>query len=368
MRGGAKPQGDQPASSADVDAITARLDAGRTVRRDLDGGGRVHIDRPLPFLCVYIGTADDDLAARDVAMANASYLITPDIAFAESFVAEFGAAMTERFGGFILLDVGELERDKLLTDDAPYLPPFEIVICQTGKAEAPTDGFVAAVEAVEPKFRVPQIARVGAADDDEATFAGTGFPVIKVRFAPIYRQPEGEGVYPALRERVVANIYDAGLKAFAAFAATLGKLDVPTHRAFGRQIFVDAVRRADRAIDEIASSFDFLLAVTPINAQAAWAEFEESGFEKAPRLLYRPLAVRVDEAKRKLFSIPFDHFEDPVLNDLYRQKQQELDLQLSLIASRETARRSCRACSMIWRRVARSSASRTTRRRRSRRS
>ena len=85
-------------------------------------------------------------------------------------------------------------------------------------------------------------------------------------------------------------------------------------------------------------TFDFLLAVTPINAEAAWRDFEASGFQRAPKLLYRPLTVQVDVEKKKLFSIAFDHFEDPVLSNLYREKQQELDLQLSMLSVRDTTR------------------------------
>ena len=36
-----------------LDGILDQLKAGRPVRRRLPGGGLVHIDRPLPFLCVY---------------------------------------------------------------------------------------------------------------------------------------------------------------------------------------------------------------------------------------------------------------------------------------------------------------------------
>ena len=92
----------------------------------------------------------------------------------------------------------------------------------------------------------------------------------------------------------------------------------------------------DRRIDQIARSFDFLLAITPINADAARQEFRSSRFAAAPRLLYRPLTVEVDVEKRRLFSIPFGNLEDPLLYDLYRQKQQELDLMLTMIAARET--------------------------------
>lgn len=111
-----------------------------------------------------------------------------------------------------------------------------------------------------------------------------------------------------------------------------------THRALGRKGIVDAVSRVDRAIDDVASSFDFLLAVTPINAEAALAAFRAGDCRGEPDFLYRPLTVQIETAKQKLFSISFDHIEDPVLHGLYREKQRELDLQLSLIGARQTER------------------------------
>jgi uncharacterized protein (TIGR02421 family) len=328
----------QRSSDATVDDVIAAIDAGKPIRQDFDDGSRLHIDRPLPFLCVYIGEGHD-CAARDIASANASYLITPQIDAMVPVIKAIGTAMIGRFSHFILLDVGELERDRLLSADAPYLPPFEIMVSATDQpaARSALSAFVTAVESVEVKYRSPRVKEVRSADEPHARLAAlvADFPVVTVRFAPIYRQPESDHVYPDLRRRTIANIFDAGLQAVAAFIEATHTLELPTHRALGRQAFVDAVTRADRSMDEIAESFDFLLAVTPINADAAWHEFRSGGFRRAPRFLYRPLTVQVGAGKRKLFSIAFDSFEDPVLFDLYREKQQELDLQLSMLSARE---------------------------------
>ena len=247
--------------------------------------------------------------------------------------------MTKRFGAFMLLDIGELERDRM-SEDAPYLPPFEVILAAPPEpsAQAALSALAAAMEGVDAKFRTPRIERL--VGDPHAKLARLlpKFPCVTLRFAPIYRVPESDAIYPELRERLIANIVDAGLQAIAAFVTATKAMALSTHRSLGRRAFVDAVSRADKAMDEIATSFDFLLAVTPINADAAWQEFKAGGFAKAPRFLYRPLTVQVDVQKKALFSIGLDHFEDPVLLDLYREKQQELDLQLSMLAARETPR------------------------------
>ncbi|WP_099866251.1 flavohemoglobin expression-modulating QEGLA motif protein [Pararhizobium haloflavum] len=340
----ARPDDGRPARVDEAwrDALEEGLKSGKPVRLELEDGGRVHVDRPVPFVCVHVMGEHAADAARQIAMANASYVVAGSIERAAEVIDVIGGAMAERFGAFIVLSVDELGQDALLTDDAPYLPPFEIILSapRAPAAQAAADAFESAAEAVKAKFRSPRIERCASEEGKggQSLSSLTRFVCLSVSFAPIYRTPGDGGIYPALRERVVANIYDAGLKAIAAFIEQASHLKLTTHRALGRQVFVDAVRSADRSIDEIASMFDFLLAATPINSAAAWQEFQSGGYQREPRLLYRPLTIRIDEAKRRLFSIPFDHFEDPVLHALYREKQQELDLQLTMLAARDTPR------------------------------
>lgn len=324
-----------------LDEIRTCLTEGKSIRRELPDGGRLHMDRPLPFLCVHIAPDGKATTARDIAQANAAYLIAPQAEAAIPVIEAVAAAMEERFGAFMLFDIGELARDRLLTDDAPFLPPFEVSIWSSADAGAAADAFSSAVSDSEVRFRTPRIEKSDAApaSDDRQLALDIGCSAIAVRFAPIYRQPGTEnGIYPELREQLVSMMSDAALKAFSVFIEARNLFEIPTHRALGRKAFVDAVSKVDRSMDEVASTFDFLLAVTPINAGAAFETFKANGYEGHPAFLYRPLGLQVDAVKRRLFSISFDHLEDPVLYQLYREKQQELDLQLSLIAARQTTR------------------------------
>jgi uncharacterized protein (TIGR02421 family) len=327
---------------APIEEILRAIGAGKAIRKEFEDGGRLHIDRPLPFLCVHLTDARDAIAAREVTSANASYLITPDLDAAVLVVDAIGAAIVAHFGAFLVLDIGELDRDRFLSEDDPYLPPFEIVVSATDQpgARAALAAFGSAVEVEETRSRAPRLDRRSSHDDPNAQLSAliNRYPCLTLRFAPVYRVPESEDIYPELLQRIVAKIFDGSLQAIAAFLKASGAMQLPTHRALGRQAFIDVVRRADRSIDDVSASFEFLLAVTPINADAAWREFEASRFERAPELLYRPLTMRANVEKRKLFSIDFDHFEDPVLFELYSEKQQELDLQLSMLSARDTPR------------------------------
>lgn len=334
MSGRAKPAEDVGARVAEA------LNRGLPVRLDLPRRGRLHLDRPLPFLAVHVGRRAAP-AARAAAMANAAYLLAGNLSDAAAVVREVAARMREQFGAFLVLDFGELSRDRL-AKDTPFLAPFRISVSSSSDkaAERALSAFVGAVEKIDGRYRAPRIERSALSEDSHSGLARRlpDCSTLTVRVAPIYRVPQSRAVYPELQGSLVAHLLDAGLQAAAQFSRTETALSPATHRALGRRVFVESVTRADRAMDDIAASFDFLLAVTPINADTAFEEFSASGFERAPVFLYRPLAIDIAARKKALFSITLDRFEDPVLEKLFGEKQQELDLQLSMLSAREDGR------------------------------
>jgi uncharacterized protein (TIGR02421 family) len=68
-----------------------------------------------------------------------------------------------------------------------------------------------------------------------------------------------------------------------------------------------------------------------VNAESAWREFRRSRFDKPPVFFYRPLSVDPVLLKRQLYLIPVERVEDPTLSYLFRQKQDELDRQITLL-------------------------------------
>lgn len=326
--------------SQPIEAITTLLADAKPVRETLPSGARVHMDRPLPFICVHEDKGEPRQAAYDIATSNASYLVTPDLTEDIDVLNQIGRIMIERFGAFLVIVVSEFEQDSLLEDDSPYLPAFEVEL-QTEPRKATQAAMKATAKAimgVAVKYRSPVLGRDVVDRDGNTIFAelDPAIRLLSIRFAPIYRPPDSDAVYAELRERVVGNIFDALLHGAAAFATSTESLLPITHRALGRSVFVDTVKNLDDQIDKVCASFDFLMAVTPINTAAAWEKFK--AHERTPELLYRPLTMDVGSEKAALHSIAFENLEDPVLYDIYRDKQQELDLQLTAIDLRGTSR------------------------------
>ncbi|HEY0164957.1 MAG TPA: tyrosine/phenylalanine carboxypeptidase domain-containing protein, partial [Sphingomicrobium sp.] len=152
---------------------------------------------------------------------------------------------------------------------------------------------------------------------------------------PIHRAPNG-AVYPQLFRDLANAGGDAVLRAACAFIAD-GTGTAPRHyRALGRSALLAAALSADRKLDRIARSFDFLLSVSPINTAEAMAEFVAAGGERPPRFEYRPLTVDPDDAKRRLYAVDLGKLEDPLLETLLSDKRREIDHQLTMLSARNT--------------------------------
>jgi uncharacterized protein (TIGR02421 family) len=159
---------------------------------------------------------------------------------------------------------------------------------------------------------------------------------IGLEVSSIYRDPESNEVYPLLLRTLHKGVARALKKCFFEFSKTQTTHHSITYQALGRRALVKAVWEADRKLAEIGSSFDFLLQATPTNVDAAWSRFKRSHFEKVPTFFYRPRPVDPAVLKRRLYQIPLERIEDPTLAALFREKQLELDRQLTLLGDRGT--------------------------------
>ena len=83
------------------------------------------------------------------------------------------------------------------------------------------------------------------------------------------------------------------------------------YQALGRRVPVRAVWEIDEQLARIDDAFRFLLAVTPVNVEAAWRDWKDSNFERTPIFHYRWLSSDPDLLKRELYDIRVERVEDP---------------------------------------------------------
>jgi len=338
--------------AASPDAANKRVaidfSGGGAFREPIAGGGRVHVDRPLPCLILHRHQqgAADSLASR-VATTSAAYLVWPASdegdARAIPMLEAVVAAQRASFDRILLVSLYDLPRDPSLDGESARLEDYRFVLgaSEDAPALAAAKCLASALATIEVDLRLPEIA-----DGTDACFdpaiAGVverepALSHIALGLPQNYRRPGEDAVYPQLLHDLAVGIFDALLQGAWAFFREISPHAPPHHRALGRSSFIAAARTVDRKLDRVASSFDFLLSISPINTAQAWESFREGGHKAAPAFHYRPLAIDPELAKRRLHAIDFRLIEDPVLEALFVEKQQEIDQQLTMLQHRNTA-------------------------------
>jgi uncharacterized protein (TIGR02421 family) len=97
-----------------------------------------------------------------------------------------------------------------------------------------------------------------------------------------------------------------------------------------------AARAADRCLAAVSGRLDYLLAVTPVDTEAAWRAFEASARTRLPTLTYRPLPFDPEAERRQLAAAPIDDIEDPPVARLLGGLRDELDVLCRMVAARDT--------------------------------
>ena len=334
--------------------VCERLEQGRAVRRTLPGGGRLHIDRALPFLCVYRESSTTTVGrASQLVMGEAAHLIAPGSRALhprlQELVAGISDVMVRKFGAFLLLEIwtakeggerpgqGRNVPDPTFRIVSPLLPVEDPTVRELKKA-------LSRIPLRPPPLDV-EVETTGSPsppDLEELLPCRTGAPnacsVVGIEVQPVYRQARTGTPYPVLFEALQRGL-SLAIRQTAYHFAQLHTGHAPTHyHAMGRRTAVRAVQEADQALTDISRSFDFLLQVTPVNAERARLQFLRDGANRDPEFDYRPLIVDVAALKRRLYNLPLDHLEDPTLAHLLSACRTEMSRKLTMLGDRNTAR------------------------------
>lgn len=319
------------------------------LREAVGKSGRVHLDRWLPFIVLQRSPNPSTSLARRIAVNSPAYLIwsPEDDQAAERAFAAVAAAMHKQFGCILVIEVEDAEWEPV-PKGSQKLHPFEI---GAGASAGPRgrralDCLVEALGKIRIDLRKPKVAT---ADISRPSIGldgpGMDFDRLSVTIPQIHR--EGENTfYPQLTRDLAVAVGDALLQAACAFMSEGQRAPAPAHfRSLGRSAFLSAALDADRRLDKVARSFDFLLSISPINSRECMERFFDDGEGQAPKFRYRPLTVDPDAAKRDLYAVDLSIIEDPLLERLLSEKRQEIDHQLTMLSTRNSS--SFKAASLL---------------------
>lgn len=337
-----------------IDEVVRNLKRKKGVRKNIAKKGRLNIDRPLPFLCVYRKPKNRrDKGTAHLILGEAAYLIASDNAESgqnlSTIVENISKTLADKFGAFMIIEVwsassekekfGEFTTDskakfRIFTDKTKELPStietlkeslecLEISNCQN-QVE-----IVAGVPIAPPKMK-PLLSK--------KKILNLSCLLVGLEISPIYRDAETGEIYLSILRDFRRKLSNALQQTFFEFVHVQTPERPTQPQMLGRRVVVDAVWSADAELSALSDKFNYLMAVTPVNSSQAYKEFKKSGFEKEPTFHYRLLTIDPDDLKRKLYKISFDDIEDPTMAYLLRDKRIELDRQITLIEDRNTPR------------------------------
>lgn len=257
--------------------------------------------------------------------------------------------MTATYGSCLVLEIwsGRHVEQELPVTVSSLEPAFRIVVQKGTDVTGFVDRFHEILSRVEisrhhSRVDVTPLARVAPPKLSPLLSAGQiseiGCHLFGLEVAPVHQDPvSGElftSIFRELRQRLTTSLR----RVFFDYARTQTTHRPVHYHSLGRRGTVKAVWEADRVMSEVASGFDFLLQLTPVNTTEAWNKFRRSRYERTPRFHYRPLRVEPMALKRKLYRAPVERIEDPALGLIFQEKVDELDRQITLLKDRNTPR------------------------------
>lgn len=337
-----------------IHIVCERLADNKRIRRTLPVWGRLHIDRQLPFLCLYRrppkrpdeGTAKLVTSEASYLTASAESKLQPGLA---ALVRAIARESLEIFGGFLVLELWSREvqgasgSQKVLN----HRPQFRIVVPKTSSPDTWIDTLESslrqvkvskqtALVEVERKSRIAPRGLKSLIPTSEAYRIGC--TVIGLEVYPIYRDPDNGELYPLMLRELRRGLTLAFRRTFFEFTRTRTTQRPRHYHVLGRRAVTKAVWEIDRLISRVSDGFDPILQVTPVNAAQEWNAFEKRRFEREPVFQYRPLLVDPSILKRRLHNISAQRVEDPALAHLFQEKIDELDRQITMVNDINTNR------------------------------
>lgn len=336
-----------------LDRVRRALDAGESLELRLGAGGRLHLDRPLPFLAVWRSNGKDkDQGIRRLVTAEASYLhiVAQKERIWKALLQEIARQGSRRYGSFLIIEVGVEEAPADAKSlEAGTRPFFRIRAPQSPLLDPVTEALEKGLKrikvlkqsaVVEMAWNLPAAPSRMAPLLDRRELADCRAHLLALSVAPIYRHPKTGAVFPLVLSRLRRGVSRALKRAFFAFMTRQPHAPYrpPHYLALGRRALVHTVWEVDRRLSEVSTAFDFLLQVTPVNSASAWAAFKRSRYQKEPVFTYRPRPEDPVLLKRRLYDAPLERVEDPTLENLFREKQSDLDRKITMLQERETPR------------------------------
>jgi uncharacterized protein (TIGR02421 family) len=318
-----------------IDDVVSRMEARKPVRLELGAGGRLLLERGLPYLLVYRSpSGGEDVGTSRLLAGEAAVLTAME---GEEVVLPLVRQVVEAgsgiHGAFLLLELWAGPPDAsafVLRGPAGVAPETsDALLHGLRDAAALHPGVEVRVEVTDDRAPpgMGPLLSIKESWEREVLYLGLEVP-------PVFRQaPEGP-LYPRFHRRLQRALSRALRQALYEFIRVQTTVDLENYQALGTRTVPDTIWHADRELAEIERSFSLLILTSPVNEAEAWQEFRSGRCQQEPVFHYRLLPVDPDLLKRRLYNVPIETIDDPALAYLMQDKREDLDRQLSMLGER----------------------------------
>jgi uncharacterized protein (TIGR02421 family) len=332
----------QPFDENSIQKIIEELQEKCEIEKHLPGGGYLYMSDELPYLVIYRDLKDKEYEEKDRAtvrliLSEASFLIIGDKDFEgyQRLMFSLSEAMSSKFKSFLLLEVFAGESGSR---------GFKIK-GPAQKLSTTINVFKEELDEMNAGYRALNFTDTEIEDSLERQPPGqptllsleqlkdAGCLLIGLQVPPVYRSQDGEE-YPVFFRSFKDNFVVALHKTIYDFIRIQTSSGVKSYRALGQKNLQEKVLEIDRELAEIESSYQFLWLVSPANIRTIKETFFKSNYEKVLNYHYRLLPFDPDVLKRKLYNLKIEEVDDPALSYIFREKREELDLQISMLTER----------------------------------
>lgn len=318
-----------------INYVCRSLANGKIVNRRLPEGGKLFIDKPLPYLCVYRYAGKEDTYLSGLLKTQGAYLIARQDLEIDELLFCIAATASHAFHAFMIIELWMAPENGIETFKI-YAPEDR----SPATIKALKEGFEE-IEAVYNPLKVQVLNTVQRHPPglkplmslDKSKEVGT--LQVGVEVPLIYKDEKGN-LYALLYRKVRRKISQVLKKAAFEFIRVQTSNQFGHYLTLGKTQLTQMVRSVDRQLAEVSEKMNFLLRVSPVNQTVEFENFKKHGYSKLPEFNYRLISLDPEEAKRRLFNLQLENIEDPTLAFLFRDKRMELEKQLLMLEERET--------------------------------
>ncbi|MGJ8592897.1 MAG: flavohemoglobin expression-modulating QEGLA motif protein [Aquaticitalea sp.] len=318
-----------------IEQICKEIADKNPVNIELPNKGLLHIDKLLPFICIYRYKEPDYYFSR-LLKTQASYLIVDETIDITHLLEAIRLIASKQFDSFLILEVWpnlDTEHSQFQIYGPEDKASETINALKEGFRQLNRSYPNVSTKAISTQFRHPK--HLTALLDVE-TSKKTGTLIVGIAIPTLYKNRQTDELFSLFFRKFYAVFSETVKRAVYEF------IRVQTTDAFENFLMlgkthIDAITlSADKKLAEISEQMSFLLRVTPVNSNEEWDKFRDNDFKIPPNFKYRLIAIDPELEKRKLYNIPIDLVEDPTIAFILRGKRLEIEKQLTMLEERGT--------------------------------